>query len=467
MMRWCSWTIKKAFSQPVKMKEKQFRGSIFLGFAGWKKKPVALTWTQTSFSWMMGLVSWVLVWCDLTEYPLILCVLFLGFCFVLFCGSLFSHWWPNKVLEKTLWSSRCVLIGLKMLNIATRLVFLVVLRTRSLLKMMRNKHRECWQTDQFLIYQRSMICWRLSIWWVTWLIKFDKPTHEFVWSRTRCQANISQTSFSSIAGNIIAVKHSNSTTKSRSMNTTQLFQAKDSLQANFLPPNQMWGYCCVKTKANVFFSPKNKCKQNTLFSFFLDHWMAFESLRYNFVDEKLSWSRNIVTNEQEIQKKTISPHHQQIPSFSTRNVSVLFVKLAVLIENSMLIWSGVLTFCCSNTHQQNTVSWTQHIFLSIHVAWSYQSLKLCNTLLHFDPWISPTFDEISQIGLVCEVWSASILEVRRCTALTAWFATYGGQSDFWGQCVLSCCEPRTDSSQCMLDCPQRWDFLQAWNSTLQ
>ena len=103
------------------------------------------------FSWMMGFVLWALVWCDLAEYSFLLCVFFLGFCFPLFLWlTLFSHRWPNKVLEKTLWSSRCVLIGLKMLNTATRLVFHAVLRTISLLRIMRNKHRLCWPTNQFL-----------------------------------------------------------------------------------------------------------------------------------------------------------------------------------------------------------------------------------------------------------------------------------------------------------------------------
>ena len=37
---------------------------------------------------------------------------------------------------------------------------------------------------------------------------------------------------------------------------------------------QMWGYSCVKTKANTV-SPNNECSKNTLFSFFFAHWMTF------------------------------------------------------------------------------------------------------------------------------------------------------------------------------------------------
>ena len=151
------------------------KGWFFLDLLGGQKNN-CFDLNTDKFSWMMGFVLWVLVWCDLAEYSFLLCVFFLAFCFPLFLWlTLFSHRWPNKVLEKTLWSSGCVLIGLKMLNITTRLVFRAVLRTISLLRIMRNKHRLCWQTNPFLNTTSGVegntvdetfwhFSWMLSVW---------------------------------------------------------------------------------------------------------------------------------------------------------------------------------------------------------------------------------------------------------------------------------------------------------------
>ena len=239
-----SWTIKKAFCSISKDEGKAIQRVIVFGFVGWKNKNKLIFLEHRQILMNDGLVLPALVWCDLTEYSLSLVFSFVFFllCFFLICfvTLLFSHEYPNKFLEKTLWSSRCVLMGLKMLNTVTRLVFLVVLRTRSLLRIMRNKYKQCWLIDQILIYQRAMYVGDGQFSGVTWFS--SSTTHPRICLSVKnsvVRANISQTSSASIAGTMTVIKHSNSTIKSNSMNTTQLFQTKDFWQANFLPPNQM------------------------------------------------------------------------------------------------------------------------------------------------------------------------------------------------------------------------------------
>ena len=340
------------------------KGWFFLDLLGGQKN----NWFDLNtdkFSWMMGFVLWALVWCDLAEYSFLLCVFFLAFCFPLFLWlTLFSHRWPNKVLEKTLWSSRCVLIGLKMLNITTRLVFRAVLRTISLLRIVRNKHRLCWPTNQFLNTKDQWNVGDCPFGGVTWLFKDKPPMNLFVCQELSCQ--------SKHFPNFFCRKHFCGQAL-KQHNQIKLYEHhtvvpnKGLPQTNFLPPNQM--------------------------------------------NKKFKKGQFVLTTN-------------TIPSLSTRNVSVLLVKL-VLMENSMLIWSGVLTFRCSNTNTEysflNTTHIPQHprslvipITQTLQHSFSIWSLDITN--LRQDP-----SKRTCLRGLVNK--SPTIFEVRRYTALTVWFAT--------------------------------------------
>ena len=57
---------------------------------------------------------------------------------------------------------------------------------------------------------------------------------------------------------------------------------------------EKWGYFCVKTKGNVGFTQQQSEKLHSFL--FFDDWMIFAFLSVCFVDEKLFWSRNILTN---------------------------------------------------------------------------------------------------------------------------------------------------------------------------
>ena len=112
-----------------------------------------------------------------------------------------------------------------------------------------------------------------------------------------------------------------------------------------------------------------------------------------------SWS-----NAQEIQKKTICPHHQSHDKFFDKNECFVCETCCFDREINAYLTVVFLLFV-AQIKTQSTVYRTQHRFLSIHIALSsYRSLKLCNTL---PPWISPTFDEIPRRGLVWEAWSRS------------------------------------------------------------
>ena len=137
----------------------QIKFSLFwlFGFAGWKKKPVALTWTQTSFSWMMGLVSWVLVWCDLAEYSFLLCVFSWHFVLCCFVAHSFLTDDPTKCWRRLFGVQDVSWLVWKCSTLPHVLCFLLFW-----------EQEVCWddeeQTqgalDQFLIYQRQ---WMLEI----------------------------------------------------------------------------------------------------------------------------------------------------------------------------------------------------------------------------------------------------------------------------------------------------------------
>ena len=212
-------------------------------------------------------------------------------------------------------------------------------------------------------YHRSMKCWRLSIWW-SHLAFQGQTTHEFV-----CQELSWQTKH---FPNFFCRKHFCGQAL-KQHNQIKLYEHhtvvpnKGLPQTNFLPPNQM--------------------------------------------NKKFKKGQFVLTTN-------------TIPSLSTRNVSVLLVKL-VLMENSMLIWSGVLTFRCSNTNTEysflNTTHIPQHprslvipITQTLQHCFSIWSLDITN--LRQDP-----SKRTCLRGLVNK--SPTIFEVRRYTDLTVWFVT--------------------------------------------
>ena len=108
---------------------------------------------------------------------------------------------------------------------------------------------------------------------------------------------------------------------------------------------EMWGDFCVKTKGNVSV-PNNKCKKNALFSFLFDDWMLFAFLSVCFVDEKLFWSRNILTNGAiflfSVDKIQKSKHFPFSVFWLHRKVVFPLYSLFVLKNNSSFVLFVVL-----------------------------------------------------------------------------------------------------------------------------
>ena len=166
---------------------------------------------------------------------------------------------------------------------------------------------------------------------------------------------------------------------------------------------------------------------------------------------------------EEISQWTRTFKKRQFVLTTIQGMWVFCFETCCLIENSMLIWSGVWLFV-AQIHPTEHSFLNTTIFLSIHVAWSYQSLKLCNLFFTLIlGYHQPSTKSLLRTCLQGLVGNHSWVSQVHLDSMIfdAWRTKC-----IWGQCVLSCCELRTDSSQCMLDCPQRWDLLQAWNSTL-
>ena len=172
------------------MKEKQFKkGWFFLDLLGLKKKQLTLLEHRQIF--MNDGACVAKRWCDVIWQSIffLLCFFLLWFFFfVLICfvpHHLFSRITQQSVGEDSLEFKMCLdrsenaqhrhMPGVSCCS-----------ENKEFTEAYENKHMQCWLTDQSLIYQRTMICWRCPFSGFTWFSSStNPPTNLFCLSKTQ------------------------------------------------------------------------------------------------------------------------------------------------------------------------------------------------------------------------------------------------------------------------------------------